>query len=206
MMLTPEDHPEALERMGPYGLSIGRTTFHPWVEHAVLHQDGTPVATGEFGELCMRGPSTMSRYVRDPKATASVLRNGWLYTGDVCMVDDAGFVYFVDRSKQLIRRSGLNISSAEVEGVLVEHPGIAEAAVVALPNPVLGEDVRGVVVAAVDPAPSEEEIIAFCRERLADYKVPARIDFVAALPRNAMGRVIKGVLTGKGGSLAVPDA
>jgi acyl-CoA synthetase (AMP-forming)/AMP-acid ligase II len=206
MMLTPEDHPEALERMGPYGLSIGRTTFHPWVEHAVLHQDGTPVATGEFGELCMRGPSTMSRYVRDPKATASVLRNGWLYTGDVCMVDDAGFVYFVDRSKQLIRRSGLNISSAEVEGVLVEHPGIAEAAVVALPNPVLGEDVRGVVVAAVDPAPSEEEIIAFCRERLADYKVPARIDFVAALPRNAMGRVIKGVLTGKGGSLGVPDA
>jgi len=77
---------------------------------------------------------------------------------------------------------------------------------VPLPNPVLGEDVRGVVVAATDPPPSEADVIAFCRERLADYKVPSRIDFVAALPRNGMGRVIKGVLTGKAESLAVPDA
>jgi acyl-CoA synthetase (AMP-forming)/AMP-acid ligase II len=206
MILTPEDHPAALERIGGYGLSIGRTTFHPWVEHAILDQDGDPVAAGELGELCMRGPSTMSRYVRDPEATAAVLRNDWLYTGDICMADDAGFVYFVDRSKQLIRRGGLNISSAEVEGVLTDHPGIAEAAAVPLPNTVLGEDVRGVVVASGDPPPTEEEVIAFCRERLADYKVPVRIDFVQALPRNGMGRVIKGVLTGKGGSLAVPDA
>lgn len=205
MMLTPEDHPQALARIGPYGLSIGRTTFHPWIEHAVLHEDGSPVATGELGELCMRGPSTMSRYAHDPQATAAVLRHGWLYTGDVCMVDDAGFVYFVDRTKQLIRRGGLNISSAEVEGVLTEHPGIAEAAAVPMPNPVLGEDVRGVVVAAVDPPPTEEEVIAFCRVRLADYKVPSRIDFVAALPRNAMGRVMKTVLTGGGSSLSAAD-
>ena len=206
MMLTPEDHPEALERIGPYGLSIGRTSYHPWVQHAVLHQDGSPVATGELGELCLRGPSTMSRYVHDPQATAAVLRHDWLYTGDMCIVDDLGFVYFVDRSKQLIRRGGLNISSAEVEGVLTEHPGVTEAAAVPLPNPVLGEDVRGVVVAAGDPPPTEEELIAFCRERLADYKVPVRIDFVAALPRNGMGRVMKQVLTGKGGALSVPDA
>jgi acyl-CoA synthetase (AMP-forming)/AMP-acid ligase II len=206
MMLTPDDHPAALERIGPYGLSIGRTTFHPWVEHTILDAVGTPVPAGELGELCMRGPSTMSRYVRDAAATDAVLRHDWLYTGDICMADEDGFVFFVDRSKQLIRRGGLNISSAEVEGVLTAHPGIAEAAAVPLPNPVLGEDVRGVVVAAVDPPPSEEEVIAFCRERLADYKVPSRIDFVDALPRNGMGRVIKGVLTGKAGSLAVPDA
>jgi len=206
MMLTPADHPAALERIGPYGLSIGRTPFHPWVEHAILDGDGAPVAAGELGELCMRGPSTMSRYVRDPDATDAVLRHDWLYTGDICMADEDGFVFFVDRSKQLIRRGGLNISSAEVEGVLTSHPGIAEAAAVPLPNPVLGEDVRGVVVAATDPPPSEAEVIAFCRERLADYKVPSRIDFVDALPRNGMGRVIKGVLTGKAESLAVPDA
>jgi acyl-CoA synthetase (AMP-forming)/AMP-acid ligase II len=206
MMLTPEDHPEALARMGSYGLSIGRTTFHPWVQHAVLEADGTPVATGKLGELCLRGPSIMTRYAHDPQASAAVLRHGWLYTGDVCTVDDGGFVYFVDRSRQLIRRGGLNISSAEVEGVLAEHPGIAEAAAVAMANPVLGEDVRGVVVAAVDPPPSEEDLIAFCRERLADYKVPARIDFVSALPRNGMGRVMKTVLTGGGGSLTAQDA
>jgi acyl-CoA synthetase (AMP-forming)/AMP-acid ligase II len=148
----------------------------------------------------------MSRYVRDPDETAEVLRNGWVHTGDVCVADDAGFVYFVDRSKQLIRRSGLNISSAEVEGVLLAHPAIAEAAVVPRPNPVLGEDVRAVVVAAGDPSPDEQELIAFCRERLADYKVPATVEFVSALPRNGMGRVIKGALTGKGGALSAPDA
>ncbi|MCW3067043.1 MAG: acyl--CoA ligase, partial [Solirubrobacterales bacterium] len=201
IMLTNEDHPEALRRMGSFGLSIGRTSFHPWVEHAVLDAEDAPVARGAVGELCLRGPSTMSRYVRDDAATAKALRGGWLHTGDMATVDDAGFVYFVDRSKQLIRRGGLNISSAEVEGILAEHPGVAEAAVVPMPNPVLGQDVRGVVVAATDPPPTESELIEFCRERLADYKVPARIDFVDALPRNAMNRIVKGALTGDDGGL-----
>jgi acyl-CoA synthetase (AMP-forming)/AMP-acid ligase II len=144
--------------------------------------------------------------VRDPEGSAAVLRHGWLYTGDVCRVDDAGFVYFVDRSKQMIRRSGLNISSAEVEGVLVEHPGIAEAAVVPRPNPVLGEDVRAVVVAAAGPLPGEAEVIAWCAQRLADYKVPSTVEFVTELPRNGMGRVVKGALTGQAGLLAGPGA
>ncbi|HET9103963.1 MAG TPA: AMP-binding protein [Solirubrobacteraceae bacterium] len=206
IMLIPSDHAEAVQRAGPEGVSIGRTPFHPWVEHAVLRPDGTPVDVDELGELCLRGPSTMPGYVRDPHGSAAVLRHGWLYTGDVCRVDDAGFVYFVDRSKQMIRRSGLNISSAEVEGVLTDHPGIAEAAAVPAPNPVLGEDVRAVVVAAIDPPPSPDAVIAFCRERLADYKVPSTVEFVAALPRNGMGRVIKGALTGQAGLLgAEPD-
>jgi acyl-CoA synthetase (AMP-forming)/AMP-acid ligase II len=207
MMLRPEDHPEALRRIGSTGISIGRTSFHPWVEHAVLGDDGLPVALGEVGELCLRGPSTMSRYVHDPEATAAALMpDGWLRTGDLARVDDAGFVFFVDRSKQLIRRGGLNISSAEVEGVLLEHPGVAEAAAVPLPNPILGEDVRGVVVVASGaPAPSEADLIAFCAERLADYKVPVRIDLVDALPRNGMNRVMKGVLTGSAAPLAAAE-
>jgi acyl-CoA synthetase (AMP-forming)/AMP-acid ligase II len=201
LMLTPEDHPEALERVGSDGLSIGRTSFHPWIEHAVLDERDQPVAPGVVGELCLHAPSVMSRYVRDAEATSRALRGGWLHTGDMATVDDAGFVFFVDRDQQMIRRGGLNISSAEVEGVLAEHPGILEAAAVGLPNPVLGQDVRGVVVASSDPPPTEEELKAFCAERLADYTVPVRIDFVDALPRNGMNRVMKTVLTGEAEAL-----
>ena len=116
------------------------------------------------------------------------------------MVDEDGFVFYVDRSKQLIRRAGLNISSAEVESVLLEHPGIVEAAVVPIEDPVLGEDVRAVIVCQA-PAPDADDVIAFCRERLADYKVPRQVDVVDALPRNGMGRVVKGILTGRSDSL-----
>jgi acyl-CoA synthetase (AMP-forming)/AMP-acid ligase II len=202
IILTPEDHPIALERIGPYGLSIGRTSFHPWVEHTVLDDHDQPAAVGEVGEICLRGPSTMHRYVGDEAETARALRGGWLHSGDMATVDDDGFLYFVDRDKQFIRRGGLNISSAEVEGVLSGHPRVFEVAVVPMPNPVLGEDVRAVVVAAGDPPPDEAELIAFCAQRLADYKVPRRIDFVDALPRNAMNRVLKRALTGAGGALS----
>jgi acyl-CoA synthetase (AMP-forming)/AMP-acid ligase II len=202
IVLTPEDHPLALERIGPYGLSIGRTSFHPWVEHAVLDEHDQPAPPGQTGEICLRGPSTMLRYVGDAAESERALRNGWLHSGDMAMADEDGFLYFVDRDKQIIRRGGLNISSAEVEGVLAEHSGVFEAAVVPMPNPVLGEDVRAVVVAAVDPPPDPDELIAFCAERLADYKVPRRIDFIDELPRNAMNRVLKTALTGTGGALS----
>jgi acyl-CoA synthetase (AMP-forming)/AMP-acid ligase II len=202
IMLLDADLPAALERIGPYGLSIGRTGYRDWIEHTVLDSEDAEAAAGVVGELCLRGPSTMSRYANDPEATARALRGGWLHTGDMAMRDEDGFVYFVDRNAQLIRRGGFNISSAEVESVLLEHPGVAEVAVVPKPNPVLGSDVRGVVVAEPGAEPEAEELIAFCAERLADYKVPVQIDFVAALPRNGMNRVIKGILTGEEGGLA----
>ena len=195
--LSDADHAEAMKRIGPYGISIGRNGFRDWVEWTVLREeDDAPAAPNEVGELCVKGPSTMDRYVGRPEETARALRDGWLHTGDSALLDDAGFLFFVDRNKQMIRRGGLNISSAEVEGVLLEHPGVLEVAVVPLPNPVLGSDVRGVVVPA-DPRPTPEELIAFCAERLADYKVPTQIDFIDALPRNGMNRVMKGVLTGE---------
>jgi acyl-CoA synthetase (AMP-forming)/AMP-acid ligase II len=200
--LSDADHPEALKRIGPYGISIGRDGFREWVEWTVLREeDDEPAAPNEVGELCVKGPSTMSRYVGRPEESARALRGGWLHTGDSALLDEDGFLFFVDRNKQMIRRGGLNISSAEVEGVLLEHPGVVEAAVVPLPNPVLGSDVRGVVVPA-DPPPTPEDLIAFCAERLADYKVPTQIDFIDALPRNGMNRVMKGVLTGEGESLS----
>jgi acyl-CoA synthetase (AMP-forming)/AMP-acid ligase II len=199
--LSDADHAEALERIGPYGISIGRNGFREWIEWTVLREsDDQPAAPGEVGELCVKGPSTMSRYVGRPEETERALRGGWLHTGDSALLDADGFLFFVDRNKQMIRRGGLNISSAEVEGVLLEHPGVVEAAVVPLPNPVLGSDVRAVVVAA-DPAPTAADLIAFCAERLADYKVPTQVDFIDALPRNGMNRVIKGVLTGEDAGL-----
>ncbi len=201
IMLTHADHPEALARMGQYGLSIGRTGFRDWVDHAVLDAEGARAAPDTVGELCLRGPSTMSRYVANAEATEAALRDGWLHTGDMAAVDEAGFVCFVDRNKQLIRRGGLNISSAEVEGVLLEHPGVLEVAVVPQPNPVLGSDVRAVVVRAPGADPTRDELIAFCAARLADYKVPVEVDFIDALPRNAMNRVMKGALTGEGAAL-----
>lgn len=200
--LSDADHPEAMKRIGPYGISIGRNGFRDWVEWTVLREDDDePAAPNEVGELCVKGPSTMSRYVGRPEETERALRGGWLHTGDSAMEDEDGFLFFVDRNKQMIRRGGLNISSAEVEGVLLEHPGVIEVAVVPLPNSVLGSDVRGVVVPA-DPPPTAEELIAFCAERLADYKVPTQIDFIDALPRNGMNRVMKGVLTGERESLS----
>ncbi|MEZ5076813.1 MAG: class I adenylate-forming enzyme family protein [Solirubrobacterales bacterium] len=200
LMLVPEDQEEALRRIGQHGMSIGRDPFHPWIEFKVCDAEDREVAPGEPGELRMRQPSTMSRYVDNPEATAAVRRGDWLLTGDVCTVDEEGFVYYVDRDKQIIRRAGLNVSSAEVEMVLLAHPSVAEAAVVPIDDPVVGEDIRAVIVARGD-APDPAEVIAFCAERLADYKVPARVDVVASLPRNAMGRVLKGVLTGRGESL-----
>ncbi|HJZ37312.1 MAG TPA: class I adenylate-forming enzyme family protein [Solirubrobacterales bacterium] len=200
--LSDADHAEALGRIGPYGISIGRNGFREWVEWTVLREeDDEPAAPNEVGELCVKGPSTMSRYVGREEETARALRGGWLHTGDSALLDDDDFLFFVDRNKQMIRRGGLNISSAEVEGVLLEHPGVVEVAVVPMPNPVLGSDVRGVVVPA-DPPPDPAELIAFAAERLADYKVPTKIDFIAALPRNGMNRVMKGVLTGEGESLS----
>ena len=201
-MLLHDEHPDALARMGEFGLSIGRGTFHPWVERRVARETGEPVAPGEIGELWLRGPSTMARYVSDEDTTARALPgDGWLRTGDMATVDDADLLYFVDRDKALIRRGGLNISSAEVEGVLMEHPAVVEAAVVPAPNPVLGHDVRAVVVLAPDAPPTADELRAFCAHRLADYKVPTTFDVVDALPRNAMNRVVKAALTGESTAL-----
>ncbi len=195
-LLPPELHAEAVRRASDHGLSIGTEGFNRWVRFGVIGESGENTAAGEVGELCLRGPSVMDRYVNEPEATHEALRDGWLHTGDMGLIDEDGFVYFVDRRKQMIRRGGLNISSAEVEAVIMEHPGVLEVAVVPRPNPILEQEVKAVLVAKEAWVPSAKEIIAFCRERLADYKVPVEVVFIKALPRNAMNRVIKHQLHG----------
>lgn len=195
LSLEPELHEEAVDRRcGSFGLTVGRSGFNAWVEHRVTAEDGADVAPGGVGEIRLRAPSVMARYVGHEAATADALDDGWLRTGDMATIDDEGFVFFVDRSKQMIRRGGLNISSAEVEGVVCEHPAVAEAAAVPRPNDVLGQDVHVVAVLKPGTEATQHELIRHCRELLADYKVPTSVAFAAALPRNAMGRVLKSTL------------
>lgn len=200
-LLPPEQHRGAVELAGRHGLSIGSRGFNDWVSFRVAGEQGGDAAPGEVGEICVRSPSVMDRYVDEPVATAAALKGGWLHTGDMGMTDETGLLYFVDRAKQMIRRGGLNISSAEVEGVLCEHPAVAEAAVVPKPNPVLEQEVKAVVVLRPGAEADAGELIEHCRELLADYKVPVEVVFTDALPRNAMGRVVKGALTGDGSAL-----
>lgn len=191
LLLDPEDHAEAVRRHGPYGMPIGTRGWNEWVEWGITDMDGNDVAPGEVGEIRLRAPSVMSRYVNDERATSRALRDGWLYTGDMATIDEDGFVFFVDRGGQMIRRGGMNIASAEVEAVAMSHPGVAEAVVIARPNPVLGEDVHLVVVPATGSSPTADDVIAHCQNELADYKVPRSVQFIEELPRNPMGKVVR---------------
>ncbi len=201
ILLPPDRHEDAVGYAGRYGLSIGTEGFLPWIGFRLLGEDDRDVPTGEVGEICLRSPSVMDRYVNEPEATASALRNGWLHTGDMGTMDERGYVYFVDRKKQIIRRGGLNISSAEVEGVIAQHPAVAEVAVIPRPNPILGEEVKAVIVLKEGATATEQDIVVFAGKDLADYKVPVEVQFLDKLPRNAMGRVMKGILKGETGGV-----
>ncbi|MFD9033149.1 long-chain fatty acid--CoA ligase [Streptomyces sp. NPDC059567] len=143
------------------------------------------------GELCVRGHNVMKGYFGRPEATAEAIRDGWLHTGDLARVDEDGYYYIVDRKKDLIIRGGFNVYPREVEEVLYEHPAVAEAAVVGLPHPTLGEE----VAAAVAPRPgadvTTDELREFVRERVAPYKYPREIKLVEALPKGATGKILK---------------
>ncbi|HET9627344.1 MAG TPA: class I adenylate-forming enzyme family protein [Kofleriaceae bacterium] len=157
------------------------------------------LAAGEIGELEVRGPSLMIGYDRDPAATAAVLRDGWLATGDLGAVDDRGQVFLAGRSKDLIIRAGANVFPPEIEAVLMRHPQVAEAYVVGLDHAVLGEHVAACVVRKPDSAASpltERDLIAHCRTALAAYKCPDTIRFVDAVPKTSRGKVSRAALRG----------
>ena len=143
------------------------------------------------GEILLRGPHIMDGYWNNPAASQETLVDGWLRTGDVGSLDEDGYLYVRDRIKDLIVSGGENIYSREVESVLFDHPGLVDAAVIGVPDPIWGEAVKALVVAApgatVDPA----EVIAFCRARIANYKCPKTVDIVPELPRNPSGKILK---------------
>lgn len=183
--------------------SVGRDPS-PLVECMVVDEDGNEVGPGGTGEICYRGPTIMKGYYRDPEATAAALRDGWLRSGDIVRVDADGFKYHVDRKKDLIVRGGFNIAPAEVEGVLYEHDDVLDAAVVGVPHERLGEDTYAYVVRRADRTVTAAELEAFCRERLADYKVPRRFSFVDSLPRNPIGKVLRRELRAQHAAPAPP--
>jgi long-chain acyl-CoA synthetase len=149
---------------------------------------------GEVGEIVIRGPQVMKGYWNQPEETARALRDGWLYTGDIAKMDEDGFFYIVDRKKDMIIAGGFNIYPREVEEVLFEHPKIKEAAVIGVPDAYRGETVKAFVVPQDGATLTPDEIIAFCRERLAAYKVPRLIEFREAIPKTGVGKYLRRAL------------
>jgi acyl-CoA synthetase (AMP-forming)/AMP-acid ligase II len=189
--LSPDDHRAAIASRPGLAASAGRPA--EGVEIRVVGEDGAPVPTGALGEVGVRGPQVTTGYWDDPAATAGAFAGGWFRTGDAGRVDEDGYLYLVDRLKDVIVTGGENVSSREVEDVLRTVPGVGEVAVVGLPDPRWGQSVCAVIVA--DGArPADEELIGACRARLAGFKTPRRIEYVDALPRTGNGKVRKSVL------------
>jgi O-succinylbenzoic acid--CoA ligase len=161
------------------------------VELGIRRDDGSDVATGEAGEIVVKGPSVTKGYWRNPEATATALRDGWLHTGDYGYVDEEGYLYVVDRREDLIVSGGENVYPAEVEAVLESHPGVIEAAVFALQDADWGHEVAAAVVLASGVTLTADTLRSWCRGRLAAYKVPKSIAFVAALPRTGSGKLLR---------------
>ncbi len=174
--------------------SVGRPCLH--LELEIWDDDGRPVPAGERGEIVLRGPKVFKGYWRDPDATAAAFRGGWFHTGDIGVRDDDGYLWIVDRLKDMIVSGGENIASSEVERVLYEHEAVLEAAVVARPDERWGEVPVAFVVLRPGTTASGEELLEHCGARLARYKVPKDVTFVDELPRNPSGKVLKRELRG----------
>jgi long-chain acyl-CoA synthetase len=159
------------------------------VELLVVDEDDQPVPTGEVGEVIARGPNIMQSYYNMPEETQAAMRNGWLHTGDMGRLDEDGYLYIVERKKDLIIRGGFNIYPRDVEEVLNRHPDVIESAVIGIPSQRMGEEVKAFVVTR-EPVDAET-LMAYCRQSLANYKTPSEIEFVNALPRNPVGKVDK---------------
>ncbi len=158
----------------------------------VVDEDGAALPTGSVGELWIKGPNVVKGYFNKPEATEASFTDGWLHSGDVARLDDEGFVFIVDRAKDMVIRGGENVYCVEVEAALFEHPAVADAAVIGIPHQVLGEEVGAVVTLAHGKTVSEEELKAHVAERLAAFKVPVRIWFRdEPLPRNPAGKILK---------------
>jgi acyl-CoA synthetase (AMP-forming)/AMP-acid ligase II len=169
--------------------SVGRPCVH--LELEVWDEQGHPVATGERGEIVLRGPKVFKGYWRDPEATERAFAGGWFHTGDIGVVDDGGYLFIVDRLKDMIVSGGENIAGSEVERVLYEHDAVLEAAVVGRQDERWGEVPVAFVVLRSGQSATAEELIAHCASQLAKYKVPKDVTFLEALPRNPSGKVLK---------------
>ena len=183
-LLYPGDHADPGLRR-----SAGRAAMH--AEVRIAGPDGGELPRGTVGEIVCRGGGLMLGYWNQPGETARAVRDGWLHTGDAGYMDDRGFIFIVDRIKDMIISGGENVYSAEVENVLSRHPAVAACAVIGVPDPQWGERVHAVVVAAPGAAVSAEELRDFCRGQIGGYKIPRSIEFAPALPVSGAGKILK---------------
>lgn len=171
--------------------SVGR--IPPSVEVRLVDEQGNDVPVGETGEILVRSPGMMTGYFLDPEKTASVVRDGWFISGDLGRFDESGFFYVVGRNRDQIIRGGAKVAPVEVEDVLGAHPAVALAAVIGVPDPLYGEEIKAFVVSR-DRSLTKEELQEFCRSRLSAFKIPGRIEFVSALPLGPTGKILKNEL------------
>lgn len=164
------------------------------VQMRIVDTSGNEVPVGEKGEILVKSDTIMEGYFRNLEATATALENGWCHTGDVGFVDEEGYVYIRDRKKDMIISGGFNIFSAEIENVIMSNPAVLEVAVIGVPDPVWGESVKAVIVPKEGAEISDEEIIAFCNDRLAGYKKPKSVTFAKSLPKTSTGKIQKWIL------------
>ncbi|AWY39188.1 fatty-acid--CoA ligase [Pseudomonas putida] len=164
------------------------------VELKIVDGDGREVPRGTVGEIAVRGPNVMLGYWNNPAATAEVLKDGWMHTGDGAYMDQEGFVYIVDRLKDMIVSGGENIYSAEVENAIASHPAVAQCAVIGIPCEKWGETVHAVIVLKPEAQVSEEELVSHCRSLIAGYKCPRSVEFRQALPLSTVGKILKNEL------------
>ncbi len=181
-ILTAEDHAAAV---GSIGRGVGKAVIQ------VVDEAGSACPPDVIGEIVVRGPHVMKGYWRQPEATRAAIVDGWLHTGDLGRSDACGFVYVVDRKKDMVISGGVNIYPREIEDVIAAHPAVSEVAVFGVPDIHWGEALVAAVVLRVGMAADVATILAFCRDRVGGYKVPKRIELVTSLPRNPSGKVLK---------------
>ncbi len=169
--------------------SAGRAAINMQIK--IVDEDDNEAPCGVAGELCVRGEGVMKGYWNKPDESAWSLRGGWQHTGDVCKMDGDGFLYYVDRKKDMIKTGGENVYSKEVEDVLYTHPAVGEAAVIGVPDEKWGEAVKALIVAREGEKATPEELIAHCRKRIAGFKCPKSIEFMETLPRTSLGKIDK---------------
>jgi len=188
-LLMPDIHRRALAGEPHLLLAAGRTVIGTDVRIVDDHDNDVP--NGTIGEICGRGPQIMRGYWNLPEATEKALQDGWMHTGDAGILDDEGFVFIQDRVKDMIVSGGENVYPREIEDVLYQFPGVAEAAVIGIPSDAWGEEVKAVIVRKEGNDFSADEVLAFCKGKLGGYKRPRSVDFVEAIPRNPTGKVLK---------------
>jgi len=181
---------ESLNVVDSAGL-LAHDTAHKVVDIETGERELPP---GEVGEICIRGPQIMRGYWRAPEATAAALRNGWYYSGDIGYVDERGYLFIRDRKKEMIKFKGFGIAPAEIEALLVEHPAIADAAVIGKPHPEAGEIPKAFVVKKKGQDLTAGDVVAFVKGRLANYKIPGEVEFVDAIPKTPSGKILRRVL------------